>query len=84
MRLDPVYCLTSGNNFTHAMTVFALASRSSRAIVTIRSARVSRHLSLLAASVALLVVPAARSETYTQAASSFNHTCAIYGSGGLH
>ncbi len=47
----------------------------------------SRHLSFLAASfasLALLVTPVAQGETYTQAASSFNHTCAIYGSGGLH
>lgn len=47
----------------------------------------SRHLSLLAttiASLALLICPAAQSETHTQAASSFNHSCAIYGSGGLH
>jgi alpha-tubulin suppressor-like RCC1 family protein len=48
---------------------------------------VSRHLSFFAASVAsfaLFVVPAVQGEAYTQAASSFNHTCAIYGSGGLH
>ncbi len=47
----------------------------------------SRHLSLLAtcvASAALLIAPAVHGETYTQIASSFNHTCAIYGSGGLH
>ena len=47
----------------------------------------SHHLSILGASVtslALFVTPAAQAETYTQAASSFNHTCAIYGSGGLH
>ena len=35
-------------------------------------------------SLALLVSPAAFGETYTQAASSWKHTCAIYGSGGLH
>jgi alpha-tubulin suppressor-like RCC1 family protein len=28
--------------------------------------------------------PLASAETYTQVVSSFNHTCAIYGSGGLH
>ncbi len=47
----------------------------------------SRYLSFLAASVAslsLLFAPAAQGETYTQVASSFNHSCAIYGSGGLH
>ena len=47
----------------------------------------SRHLLFIAssfASLALLITPAAYGETYTQAASSFNHTCAIYGSGGLH
>ena len=47
----------------------------------------SRHLSLFAASfasLALLASPVAHGETYTQVASSFNHTCAIYGSGGLH
>ena len=47
----------------------------------------SRHLSFLAASfacLALLVTPVAHGETYTQVASSWNHTCAIYGSGGLH
>ena len=47
----------------------------------------SHHLSILGASVtslALFVTPAAQAETYTQAASSWNHTCAIYGSGGLH
>ena len=47
----------------------------------------SRQLLFLAssfASLALLASPAAHGETYTQAASSFNHTCAIYGSGGLH
>lgn len=46
-----------------------------------------RPSSFLAASfvcLALLLTPAVRGETYTQAASSFNHTCAIYGSGGLH
>ena len=35
-------------------------------------------------SLALLVSPAAFGETYIQAASSWKHTCAIYGSGGLH
>ena len=35
-------------------------------------------------SLALLVSPAAFGDTYTQAASSWKHTCAIYGSGGLH
>ena len=47
----------------------------------------SRHLSFIAttfASLAILITPAVHSETYTQVASSFNHTCAIYGSGGLH
>lgn len=47
----------------------------------------SRYLSLLApgfVSLALLVAPAVHGETYTQASSSNNHTCAIYGSGGLH
>ncbi|MEQ1593517.1 MAG: RCC1 domain-containing protein [Casimicrobium sp.] len=47
----------------------------------------SRHLTFLAASfagIAVLLAPVAQGETYTQAASSFNHTCAIYGSGGLH
>jgi alpha-tubulin suppressor-like RCC1 family protein len=56
-------------------------------MVVIRSTRVSRHLTFLAASfasLALLISPVAQGETYTQAASSFNHTCAIYGSGGLH
>lgn len=46
-----------------------------------------RPISFLAASVvclAFLLTPAVRSETYSQAASSFNHACAIYGSGGLH
>ncbi len=47
----------------------------------------SRHLTILASSfaiIALLLAPIVHGETYTQAASSFNHTCAIYGSGGLH
>ncbi len=35
-------------------------------------------------SLAWLFASAAHGETYTQIASSFNHTCAIYGSGGLH
>jgi alpha-tubulin suppressor-like RCC1 family protein len=33
---------------------------------------------------AMLATSGVQGETYTQAASSFNHTCAIYGSGGLH
>ena len=41
-------------------------------------------LSTLFVSLAWIVVPVAHGETYTQIASSFNHTCAIYGSGGLH
>ena len=47
----------------------------------------SRQLSFLAAgfaTLAWLVSPAAHGETYTQVSSSLNHTCAIYGSGGLH
>ena len=47
----------------------------------------AHHLSFLAASfasLALLITTVARGETYMQAASSWNHTCAIYGSGGLH
>lgn len=46
-----------------------------------------RHFSFLAtclASLSLLVTPAVHGETYTHVASSLNHTCAIYGSGGLH
>jgi alpha-tubulin suppressor-like RCC1 family protein len=33
---------------------------------------------------AILATSTAHGETYTHVASSFNHTCAIYGSGGLH
>jgi len=46
--------------------------------------RPSSFLATTFASLAILITPAAHGETYTQAASSFNHTCAIYGSGGLH
>ena len=46
--------------------------------------RPSSFLATTFASLAILITPAAQGETYTQAASSFNHTCAIYGSGGLH
>ena len=46
--------------------------------------RRSSFLATTFASLAMLITPAAHGETYTQAASSFNHTCAIYGSGGLH
>jgi alpha-tubulin suppressor-like RCC1 family protein len=66
---------------------FRLSFPSFSAMVVIRSTRVSRRFTFLAASfasLALLISPVARSETYTQVASSFNHTCAIYGSGGLH
>jgi alpha-tubulin suppressor-like RCC1 family protein len=48
---------------------------------------VLRHLSFLAncfAVFAMCASIASHSETYTQAASSWNHSCAIYGSGGLH
>ena len=47
----------------------------------------SRYLSFLATclvSLTWLAAAAVHGETYTQIASSFNHTCAIYGSGGLH
>ncbi len=46
--------------------------------------RPSSFLATTFASLAILITPAAHGETYTQAASSWNHTCAIYGSGGLH
>ena len=82
----PAYGATS-QKFFHRDVWFGLSAAFFSAVVTSRSTRVSRHLSFLAASfasLAWLVTPAAHGETYTQAASSFNHTCAIYGSGGLH